>query len=286
MIPDYECNKVYFSALLPKTAPQSFTGLTEVLDRYDVPYELLEGTNDIWCRDYMPVQAGHHEFAYYKYNPDYLQETKKYRASITDGREIARKLRFRPSGRIGDIRIDGGNVVRCDGKVIMTAKVFEENPGITARQLTDMLENAFAAEIIFVPWDPAEFFGHADGICRYLGDDRVLLTNYREIDPAMARRFVNCLKPHFAEVHELAYDVRPAYKDNWAYINWLQTDKVLILPSFGVPEDNRALQQIEALMPTYCGRIEQVDARDLIVHQGCFNCASWTILDVPDYSVY
>lgn len=277
MITDFNCDKAYFSALLPKVAPVAFKELTAAFDKHNVSYSLLEGTRDIWCRDYMPIQVAEKRFAEYLYDPDYLQGTKKDRESITNGGSVARELGFELDDNLRDIRIDGGNVVRCDGKVIMTAKVFEENPGYTVRKLSALLEEGFGAEVIFVPWDTEEYFGHADGICRYIGGDRVLMTNYRDIDEDMADRFYDCLKPHFKEVIELEYNVARPCDYNWAYINWLQTDKVIILPSFGVPEDEQVREQLELIMPEYRGRIEAVDAHDLIVHEGCFNCASWTI---------
>ena len=73
------------------------------------------------------------------------------------------------------------------------------------------------------------------------------------------------------------YDVPKQHKHNWAYINWLQTDKVLLIPSFGCPEDELAVEQITSYMPMYKGRVEMVPANDLIRHKGCLNCASWTV---------
>ena len=67
------------------------------------------------------------------------------------------------------------------------------------------------------------------------------------------------------------------HKHNWAYINWLQTDRVLLIPSFDCPEDEQAYTQIASLMPMYKGCIEMVTANDLISHEGCLICASWTV---------
>ena len=40
MIQDNQCDRVFFSALLRKRCPIAFRGLTEVLDKYDVPWSL------------------------------------------------------------------------------------------------------------------------------------------------------------------------------------------------------------------------------------------------------
>ena len=77
----------------------------------------------------------------------------------------------------------------------------------------------------------------------------------------------------------MRFDIKKPYKNNWAYINWLQTDKVLILPKFNAPEDEQAFEQISTLMPEYEGKIVTVEATDLIRHEGCLNCASWTVYE-------
>ena len=105
MIQDNQCNRVFFSALLRERCPIAFRGLTEVLDRYDVPWSLLEGTNDIWCRDYMPIQVLPNQFLGYDYHPDYLLHNAKDKATITDGNEICRKLGYACSNMLGTVKL-------------------------------------------------------------------------------------------------------------------------------------------------------------------------------------
>lgn len=279
MISENYSNLVYFSSLLPERCPKTFGGLKEVLDRYGVEYRFLDGTKDIWVRDFMPIQVVPHVFELFRYNPDYLQDTAQHRASITDNYEISRHIATAPISDHRSIVLDGGNVVHDGSKVIMTTKVFEENPAWRVSELSMHLETAFGAKVIFLPWDSNEFYGHTDGIVRIINPDTVLMTNYAQFDSKMAARFKRCLKPHFKRVKELRYKVKHLSKDSWAYINWLQTDKVLILPKFNIPEDELAFHQVERLLPEYEGRIEMVDATDLVRYEGCLNCASWTISD-------
>lgn len=98
----------------------------------------------------------------------------------------------------------------------------------------------------------------------------------------MAVRFRNILNACFKCVEEMKFCTKKKpHKYSWAYINWLQTEQVLILPKFGIEEDEQAFEQISQLMPEYAGRIEMVEASDLVVHGGCFNCCSWTIREEP-----
>lgn len=94
MFQDNQCNRVFFSALLRERCPIAFRGLTEALDKYDVPWSLLKGTNDIWCRDYMPLQVRPNSFVAYNYNPDYLQHSARIRRPSLTEKPFVRMLDF------------------------------------------------------------------------------------------------------------------------------------------------------------------------------------------------
>lgn len=282
MITDSQCNKVYFSSKMPEKCPIAYNGLISVLDKYGVEHGLIENTNDIWCRDFMPVQVSDSRFCGFTYDPDYLYEKAEWIASRTDGNARCKELGFDVCKLTKPIKIDGGNVIRCNNKIIMIDKVFKENEiSYSKEELAAELEKHFDAEIIFLPWDKQEYYGHADGLVRYVGNNNVLLTNYSRYNKTFTKKVTDILKQHFDNVYALEYHVAKQHKYNWAYINWLQTCKVMILPSFGCEEDTQALEQISSYMPEYKGRIEMADARDLIKHEGCFNCSSWTILSAP-----
>ena len=276
MITDFQCNTVYFSALLQGRAPVTYANLIAALDKHGIEYRLLPNTNDVWCRDYMPVQVADWDFRGFTYNPDYLQDAEEYLASRTDGNEVCRTMGFDVKMPSRSLVVDGGNVIRCDDKLIMVEKVFIENP-YPMTETAKAIEEHFNAELVVLPWDKYEFYGHADGLVRYIGDGRVLVTNYDRFNKGFTRKVIQILQQHFSDVYKLEYDVPKQHKYNWAYINWLQTDKLLLIPSFGCPEDEQAFEQIASLMPMYKGKIEMVGANDLIRDGGCLNCASWTV---------
>jgi len=279
VIADASCNVVYYSDLLPGRCPVAYRAMADILDRYGVPHTALTGTKDIWVRDFMPIQAFHDRYLRYSYTPDYLRDDEHYRHTMSDPVTVCRENGVTVDGSLESIRLDGGNVVRSSTKFIMTAKVFEENPAIPVRELCRMLEEGFGAEMVVLPWDAKEIYGHADGIVRIVDADTAIMGNYRQIDPRMGQRFLNMLKARFRTVHELHFDVERLSRYSWAYINWLQTDRVIVVPSFGVPEDEQAQRQIEQWMPEYRGRIELAAACDLVRGGGAFNCATWTVYE-------
>ena len=277
MITDFQCNTVYFSDQLQHLAPVTYANLVSAMNRHGADYHLIPNTNAVWCRDYMPIQVTADRFCGFTYDPDYLHDSSELIATRTDGNEVCRGMGFEVEMPSIPLVIDGGNVIRCVDKVIMVEKVFRENP-YPIRETAKAIEEYFGAELVVLPWDEQEIYGHADGLVRYVGGDCVLLTNYDRFNKGFTRKVLGVLQQHFSDVFKLEYDVKKQHKHNWAYINWLQIDKLLLIPSFDCPEDEQSLDQIVSLMPLYKDRVEMVNATDLIRHEGCLNCASWGVV--------
>lgn len=267
---------VFFSDLLPERCPTLYDSLDKILKDNDIDHRLLKNTNDIWCRDYMPIQTSEKRFVFYKYYPDYLLQTKYNQRTITDVSRIENIECLRQDGEVIDLDlvIDGGNVVRCDGKIVMTEKVFFENKDKSRNDVQHLLEEAFECDIIFLPWDREEFMGHSDGIVHYAGDNRVLMTNYADFDANYAQKFTKILEKYM-EVIPLTYKVKRKHKRSWAYINFLQIGKLILVPQLGIPEDEQALQQIAEAMPR-C-KVIGVPALEAVRKGGALNCISWNV---------
>lgn len=265
---------VFFSDLLPARCPELYKSIKAILDENKIEHRLLQNTKDIWCRDYMPIQANEKRFVFYKYHPDYL-DTSFYRRTITDVSAIPHidSLRNEETYNL-DLILDGGNVVKCRDKVIMTEKVFFENKDKSRKAIRQMLEDAFQCDIIFLPWDKHEIFGHSDGIVHYLGDNRVLMTNYADFDANMAKVYIRAME-NYVEVIPLTYKVKRKHARSWAYINYLNVDGLVIVPQLGIPEDEQALQQISEAMPR-C-KVIGVPAMEAVRNGGALNCISWNV---------
>ena len=266
---------VFFSDLLPERCPTMYQSLDKILRENDIDHRLLRHTKDIWCRDYMPIQTSGKSFVFYKYNPDYLQ-TKYYKRTITNVDRVGNIECLRQDGEVFDLDlvIDGGNVVRCDDKIVMTEKVFFENKDKSRNEVQRLLEEAFECDIIFLPWDRKEIFGHSDGIVHYVGDNRVLMTNYADFDAAKSNKILNLLEKH-VEVIPLRYNVKRKHERSWAYINFLQIGNLVLVPQLGIPEDEQALLQIRDAMPR-C-KVMGVPALEAVRKGGALNCISWNV---------
>lgn len=120
---------VYLSGLLEEQFPECFNRLISVLKRHGVEFRLLKGTKDIWCKDYMPIQTESGKLIQFRYEPSYLKGNKEWEDSRSDGKEVCRLNGFEPV--FSNINLDGGNVLLCSGRAIVSDKIFTENPEYT-----------------------------------------------------------------------------------------------------------------------------------------------------------
>lgn len=279
MITDAQTDFVYFSAKLKKDFEPFYNELIEILNRHKIKHEILLHTNDIWCRDYMPVQVSENKFIEYRYDPDYLLD-KKGRRLKTYPDIVCETLDFDTTK--SDLILDGGNVIKWMDKVILTDKVIPENsPKYLKAALIDKLRELFEVdEIILIPRYPKDIFGHADGMIRFIDSKRVLVDGYyQKSKPDFWKKFNAVLMKHNLTPEELKFNVRAQSSKNWGYINFLQMKDFLLIPKFGVDEDEQALKQFKAFFPEHTenGKIEQIDASEIIKGGGVLNCISWNI---------
>lgn len=273
MLTDNLTNSVYFSSLLPEKCPILNTHLVDALQKHGVQYAYLFGTKDIWCRDFMPIQIDENHFVFYKYTPDYLQDEIGLRIQTnpedvfqTESNNLRHLL---PQSSTIDLVLDGGNVVKCGNKIVMTDKVFVENKNKTPQEVRCLLEEAFCCEIVFLPWDEHEDYGHCDGIIHYLDDNRVLITNYVDFDKTFAQDFLRILEKHF-DVITLKYNVKRKHERSWSYINFLQVGNLILVPQLGIPEDEQALEQISKALPN-C-EVVGIPALEAVRRGGALKC--------------
>lgn len=278
MITDNQTTTVFFSSLLPKKCPILNQHIAEALEAHEIPYAYLSETKDIWCRDFMPIQIEEDRFVFYKYTPNYLQDKAGLRLQ-TDTKKVLHAGENHLEHLLQnivtiDLVMDGGNVVKCGDTVVMTEKVLFENKDKFRAEVERILKEAFQSDILFLPWDREETFGHSDGIVHYAGDGRILLTNYDDISPYYYNRFRKALEKHF-EVIPLKYVTKRQHARSWAYINFLQVGKLVLVPQLGLEEDKQALEQIARALPD-C-KLVGIPALEAVRRGGALNCISWNV---------
>lgn len=292
IITETEKTQVIFSSLLVRHYPELYNQLSKIMWDYHRGYGTVSNTKDYWVRDFMPVQLNQNVFAKFIFNPDYLQDKKKY---ITDVDKVINNCPFVKDFIFVNIPLvmDGGNMVFCKGRkgslftyfVVITEKVLFENPDYNKDSIEAILRDTFVESdltVVWFPWDRKDTFGHTDGIVRYIdtneeGKPKVLV-NLELYEDEIANQMYDALAEHF-EVIELKLS---EYDDlSWAYINCLQTADFIIIPGIGNDvTDAETIKQYRELCPEYEEHIYMVQMRDFIAEQGgALNCLTWTFYE-------
>jgi len=275
MIPDRETNRLFLSDRLEGTFPALVASLRSVLS--GVTIDIIPGTSDIWCRDYMPIQVDEDRFCQFVYAPDYLRD---HRHLITPQEHC--RLSFMDDYRQEPIVLDGGNVVASRPRVILTDKIYKENPSIERPRLRARLEDILQAECIVIPKEPFDIVGHSDGVVRFVAEDRVVVNDYSAVDLAFGTRLRSLLEKKGLEVETLPmFQEKPRrppgdlHSAVGIYINYLRVGNVVVVPGYDRREDKAALEKVRAAMPD--AKVFQLPCRDLAEKGGVLNCVSWTI---------
>ena len=163
---------VYMSELLKTNYPETCRRLIKIFEMHDVKYAFLKGTKDIWCRDYMPIQTESGKFIQFKYDPSYLKGNKEWEESRSDVNEVCRVNGI--DAQFSDINLDGGNVLICDGRAILSNRIFSENSNWDKEKLVSELSKLLECEIIIIPAENDDMTGHADGMVRFVNRNTIL----------------------------------------------------------------------------------------------------------------
>ena len=273
MLTNFDTNKVFIAqGLTSLPFCQAATSLVSALEKQHLEWGQLPCTNSplhIWARDYMPVQVNEGKYVRFNYSPDYLRCYPEYKPDIS---AILSELGLTVMD--SDLVIDGGNVVSCGDKVILTDKIFRENPQVARAALVDSLAQLLEAEIVLIPEDVYEEYGHADGMVRYMGGGNVLLNNYCDFDKSLRKKLLTALKPHFniTELHYCSFTER-----SWAYLNFLHIGQHIFVPMIGEKLDELAFNQIAEAYPE-CQCYPVLDCDNIVNEGGALNCCTWNTL--------
>lgn len=259
---------LYFSSSLNQTAYiQDAYALFSVLQLYRENFYLFDGGKNIWARDYMPIRNHKGEFLSFRYSPSYMAdcpaEYTNYRTDI--------RLPF--TTRYSNINLDGGNAVFSPSRktVIISDRIFSENPEWNGETLGTELSELLDARIIFIESLTSDFTGHADGMVRFLSEDTVLI-NKTSFKHGLEQRQSQALRELGFAVVEFPYFYSGGISAVGSYLNYLETPKHIFLPVFGISTDADALKEASGLFQK---DIVPVLLSAIPKKGGALNCISW-----------
>ena len=279
-LPDKKEQKVYMSELLMTKFPDTCKRLIDILEKHGVKHAFLKGTKDIWCRDYMPVQTESGKFIQFKYDPSYLKGDKEWEDSRSNVEEVCKINGI--DAQFSDINLDGGNVLICEGRAILSDRIFTENPDKTGKELVEELGKLLECEIIIIKAlksKDEDLTGHADGMVRFV-DKNTILGNRLADD----YKYIQEDRRKIIEKYNLNYIDVPFFssKDSkhpdsaiGIYVNYLEVNNLIVMPIFGREEDKQAYDIIHKAFPNKV--IETINYNEVAMEGGLLNCTTWVI---------
>lgn len=240
------------------------------LDLFNIKYKLLNNTKDIWLRDFMPVKTKSGKYVSFRYEPSYLAGDPQLRTNF--------KTDIAPSFKVDnlvytDINLDGGNVVFSPSKekVIISDRVYSENPSWHKAELTAKLENLLEASVLIIPSLKSDMTGHADGMVRFVNENTVV-TNAPLSPFGFEKKVKKALQNHGIEVLDFPYFDSNGDTAIGCYLNFLETGQTIYLPVFSVDTDNKAVQTAKHI---FHKAIIPVNINEIAADGGLLNCISW-----------
>lgn len=275
---DNEGQTVYMSELLMSRYPETCKGLIKILEKHYVNYSFIKGTKDIWCRDYMPVQTESGKLIQFTYNPSYLKGKKEWEESRSDVKDICEKNNI--VATVSDINLDGGNVLICDGRAIISDRIFTENPSKDKDSLVNELSKLLECEIIIIPAENDDYTGHADGMVRFVNKNTILGNRMADEYKYWQKDMQKVLEKYSLSYIDVPFltDIKDSKHPESAigiYVNYLEVNDLIVVPVFGREEDAQAIEIIQKAFPNK--QIETINYSDVAKEGGLLNCTTWVV---------
>jgi agmatine deiminase len=277
MITDRQTNFVYIADTLSEKYPQFYREFIFQLKQANIPFGEIPHTKDVWAVDYMPIQILENKFVRFTYKPDYLISTKKWARTISDVDSICNTIGIQTIK--SDIIVDGGNISRWDDRVLMTTKVFTENKNIPEFELIEQLKNLLEVnDLFFVPVEKGDWLGHVDGMARFISRDTVLINDFSKEERKGYIDFLGAL--HNSGLKWTTFPFDPYDNEDFddaagLYLNYLELEGYLVLPTFGKDADKEAIRRSKEIFPDK--QVITVKSNEPAKHAGIINCLTWSI---------
>ncbi len=257
-------------------------------------FHTISGLKDIWIKDWAPIPllVSEKETVLLKatYNPQYLSG--KYAHYATADNQSGSELSSILNLQIIDLPIvwDIGNFTHNGiGTAIVTRRIMDDNPLLTENDIAFQFQDKLGINtLILIDTEPGDPTGHVDGTVRFLSEKVVAVAVYPE-DHINENRFCNDLAEMLSstlggDYHIIRipngpiddYEIEgfPSVVGN--HLNFLRIGKHLLMPCYGIPEDNLAIEAIN----NYCADINviPVTSKEIVTlarRGGVLDCISW-----------
>lgn len=230
---------------------------------------------DIWIRDW-----GFVEGCYFHFEPSYAAKLYPHALVVQARQMLDRRMGFsRPTV---PLVLDGGNLIHNGKTAILTEKVLGDNPTMSKTDVERAIIAVGFERVVFIPIEPEDVIGHADGIARFVSADVLFVNDYTGSHFSDYRRRLM----HILENAGIGAQVVPfpwfstdekhggVWSAAGAYINFILTQHGVVYPTFNHPLDE---QVAKVLAENTALPLRPVFASPLARHGGVLNCISLNV---------
>jgi agmatine deiminase len=215
---------------------------------------------------------------YFCYKPSYAKSLYSQAAVGLARRGLNQRLRCRP--RHTPLILDGGNLVHNGRIAILTEKVLRDNSHATKHAIEQAIVSVGFEKVVFIPSEPNDNVGHADGIVRFLSDDILLVNDYvgdehfgtyrhSLLKTLAAARLPSTIVPFPWMPSQERFD--GVWSAVGVYINFVTTANGVIFPTFRHALDDRAEALLRSLAHV---PVKAVESSNLARFGGSLNCVT------------
>lgn len=244
--------------------------------------KVLDTTVDSpWARDFAPTfvrnKQGKLEIVEFKY---------AYEGADSVAKSLGKKLGIPVVS--SKLSLEGGNLLADKGRLFITTRVLEKNPGMTKAQVEEELQRTLHVD--HVEWMqplPNEATGHVDMYAKQVGPNTMLISDtinpdQKKVMDAAARKFESL---GYTVIRTENADLKPKAGQPWgnpnSYANALVVNGTAFVPQYARPNElttsrGRQISNFDRqALSAYASaglKVVGVPAFDLIQYQGSVHC--------------
>lgn len=252
-----------------------------VLDKHSANFSTVDfNYPDIWVRDVAPVVTT--KLVKFRYAPSYLSKRDSAYLNKRFTKFLQRRYRYQKS----DLVLDGGNV-QWNGNeiVVLTKKVFDDNPDWTKQEIVDELKYQLSVKkVIFISKEPGDVLGHSDGMVKFISSKKMFINDF-SYEPGFLQKVKHQILQQEPDMQFIvlpsSYTSKGQYDKKIAsakglYINMLETSQVIYFPIYGMKDDQRVLRIVQKNTDK---KVIPINVSKLSTLGGSIHCLTW---DVPN----
>jgi len=264
--------------------------INKAISFVEIPFFNDGKTYDIWIRDWAPLctvdDSGKRIFLKAKYSPAYLDynesEPCDNAGQVLSGLFNDEIIKFPLVWDLGNFTHNG------NGTAIVTKRIISDNGGYSEKGIKDLFNQMLGiTKLIFIDEEPGDATGHIDGMIRFIGENKMVISRYPEVC-IEENKFIDRVKkqiqielrnsfefidiPNGLFIDESSEGISSSFGN---HINYLHLGRYLMMPIYGIDSDDTALSIFKKSLPHT--RIIPIESSVLSHKGGVLNCISWCL---------